>query len=61
MGARRADVQRRRDMPDPTVAPPGKRGSVYGFVSYGCFRMLNQDVPDLYGRVCVGASVVVGR
>jgi lipoprotein-anchoring transpeptidase ErfK/SrfK len=36
-------------------------GSVGGFVSYGCIRMLNQDVVDLYGRVSVGTTVVVTR
>jgi lipoprotein-anchoring transpeptidase ErfK/SrfK len=33
--------------------------SVGGFVSYGCFRMLNDDITDLYGRVSVGTTVVV--
>ena len=28
-------------------------------VSSGCFRMTNEDVTDLYGRVAVGATVVV--
>jgi lipoprotein-anchoring transpeptidase ErfK/SrfK len=28
-------------------------------VSSGCFRMTNEDVVDLYGRVSVGATVVV--
>jgi lipoprotein-anchoring transpeptidase ErfK/SrfK len=28
-------------------------------VSSGCIRMRNQDVIDLYGRVNVGAKVVV--
>src|SRR5262245_21913755 len=36
-------------------------GSVGGFVSYGCFRMYNQDVLDLYNRVGVGTAVVVTR
>ena len=36
-------------------------GSVGGFVSYGCFRMYNPDVLDLYSRVSVGTSVVVTR
>jgi lipoprotein-anchoring transpeptidase ErfK/SrfK len=35
--------------------------SVGGFVSYGCIRMLNADITDLYGRVSVGATVVVTR
>jgi lipoprotein-anchoring transpeptidase ErfK/SrfK len=34
-------------------------GSVGGFVSYGCIRMLNDDISDLYQRVSVGTTVVV--
>jgi lipoprotein-anchoring transpeptidase ErfK/SrfK len=36
-------------------------GTVGGFVSYGCIRMYNQDVLDLYSRVSVGTQVVVTR
>lgn len=36
-------------------------GSVGGFVSYGCIRMYNQDIMDLYQRVSVGTPVVVTR
>src|SRR5580765_6340514 len=36
-------------------------GSVGGFVSYGCIRMLNDDITDLYSRVSVGTTVVVTR
>jgi lipoprotein-anchoring transpeptidase ErfK/SrfK len=36
-------------------------GSVGGFVSYGCIRMLNSDILDLFDRVAVGTSVVVER
>ena len=36
-------------------------GSVGGFVSYGCIRMYNQDVVDLYSRVSVGTAVMVVR
>ena len=36
-------------------------GSVGGFVSYGCIRMFNRDVVDLYDRVSVGTTVVVTR
>jgi lipoprotein-anchoring transpeptidase ErfK/SrfK len=36
-------------------------GSIGGFVSYGCIRMLNSDISDLYGRVSVGTTVVVSR
>ena len=34
-------------------------GSVGGFVSYGCIRMYNADILDLYGRVSWGTTVVV--
>ena len=34
-------------------------GSIGGFVSYGCVRMLNADISDLFQRVSVGTSVVV--
>jgi lipoprotein-anchoring transpeptidase ErfK/SrfK len=36
-------------------------GSVGGFVSYGCIRMYNHDIVDLYARVAVGTPVVVTR
>src|SRR6476619_3493197 len=36
-------------------------GSVGGFVSYGCIRMLNADISDLYQRVPVGTTVTVTR
>jgi lipoprotein-anchoring transpeptidase ErfK/SrfK len=36
-------------------------GSVGGFVSYGCIRMYNADISDLFGRVSVGTTVVVTR
>jgi lipoprotein-anchoring transpeptidase ErfK/SrfK len=35
--------------------------SIGGFVSYGCIRMYNQDITDLYARVGVGTPVVVVR
>ena len=35
--------------------------SIGGYVSYGCIRMFNQDITDLYGRVSVGTQVVVVR
>ena len=34
-------------------------GSVGGFVSYGCIRMLNDDISDLYQRVPIGTTVTV--
>jgi lipoprotein-anchoring transpeptidase ErfK/SrfK len=33
--------------------------SIGGYVSYGCVRMYNEDITDLYGRVSVGTPVVV--
>jgi lipoprotein-anchoring transpeptidase ErfK/SrfK len=36
-------------------------GSIGGSVSYGCIRMFNQDITDLYARVSVGTPVVVVR
>ena len=36
-------------------------GSVGGFVSWGCIRMHNKDIMDLYGRVSVGTLVVFTR
>jgi lipoprotein-anchoring transpeptidase ErfK/SrfK len=34
-------------------------GSIGGFVSYGCIRMYNQDIVDLFDRVQVGTRVIV--
>jgi lipoprotein-anchoring transpeptidase ErfK/SrfK len=35
------------------------RSSIGRFVSYGCIRMFNDDITDLYDRVSVGTRVVV--
>src|ERR1700730_4190718 len=35
--------------------------SIGSFVSYGCIRMYNKDILDLYDRVSVGTRVVVTR
>jgi lipoprotein-anchoring transpeptidase ErfK/SrfK len=35
--------------------------SIGTFASYGCIRMYNQDIKDLFGRVNVGTTVVVER
>jgi lipoprotein-anchoring transpeptidase ErfK/SrfK len=37
------------------------RASIGTAASYGCIRMLNEDVTDLYNRVSVGAPVVMTR
>ncbi|MEA2906335.1 MAG: hypothetical protein QOI12_3722 [Alphaproteobacteria bacterium] len=34
-------------------------GSIGGFVSYGCIRMYNADITDLFGRASLGTTVVV--
>jgi lipoprotein-anchoring transpeptidase ErfK/SrfK len=36
-------------------------GSIGGSMSYGCIRMFNADVLDLYGRVGYGTTVIVTR
>lgn len=36
-------------------------GSIGGFVSYGCIRMYNEDISDLFARVKVGTTVMVQR
>lgn len=36
-------------------------GSIGRFVSYGCIRMYNADILDLFDRVSVGTTVVVTR
>ena len=33
--------------------------SIGGFVSYGCIRMYNADITDLYSRVRIGTPVIV--
>ena len=35
--------------------------SIGKFASYGCIRMLNDDIADLFERVRVGTEVVVTR
>ena len=36
-------------------------GSIGTYASYGCIRMYNPDIVDLFGRVSVGTPVVVVR
>ena len=38
-----------------------KPESIGKFASYGCIRMHNEDITDLFGRVDVGTQVVVTR
>src|SRR6266516_2388655 len=55
----------RRDKPNlPSLIPagaPNNPGSIGGAVSYGCIRMFNADVLDIYGRVGLGTTVIVTR
>jgi lipoprotein-anchoring transpeptidase ErfK/SrfK len=37
------------------------RASIGTAASYGCIRMYNEDVIDLYDRVSVGAPVLMTR
>ena len=46
---------------DYAIHGTNRPGSVGGFVSYGCIRMHNRDIVDLYGRVSVGTPVIVVR
>ena len=44
-----------------TIHGTNKPESIGKFASYGCIRMLNQDITDLFERVDVGTQVVVMR
>ena len=59
--AEQPDGRRRHDAGGGEYAIHGTNqpGSVGGFVSYGCIRMLNTDISDLYQRVPVGTTVMV--
>jgi lipoprotein-anchoring transpeptidase ErfK/SrfK len=46
---------------DYAIHGTNQPSSIGGYVSYGCIRMYNQDISDLYGRVGVGTAVVVTR
>ncbi|HXW20574.1 MAG TPA: L,D-transpeptidase [Roseiarcus sp.] len=57
MGARALTLDRDEIAIHGTTA--AMRASVGSAASYGCIRMLNEDVIDLYDRVPVGAPVVM--
>jgi lipoprotein-anchoring transpeptidase ErfK/SrfK len=59
MGARAITLDRDEVAIHGTTA--AMRASVGTAASYGCIRMLNEDVIDLYDRVSVGAPVVMTR
>ncbi len=59
MGARALTLDRREIAIHGTTA--AMRASIGTAASYGCIRMLNEDVIDLFDRVSVGTRVLAGR
>ena len=49
------------DRDEYAIHGTNKPSSIGTFASYGCIRMLNEDVLDLYHRVSVGTRVMVTR
>jgi lipoprotein-anchoring transpeptidase ErfK/SrfK len=49
------------DREEIAIHGTNRPGSIGGFASYGCIRMRNADILDLYERVGVGTEVVVVR
>jgi lipoprotein-anchoring transpeptidase ErfK/SrfK len=45
--------------PEYAIHGTNRPGSIGTFASYGCIRMYNADIQDLFGRVHVGTPVVV--
>jgi lipoprotein-anchoring transpeptidase ErfK/SrfK len=46
---------------DYAIHGTNQPSSIGGFVSYGCIRMYNQDITDLFDRVSIGTPVIVTR
>lgn len=44
---------------DYAIHGTNKPGSIGGFVSYGCIRMFNRDIVELYRLVDIGTPVIV--
>jgi len=57
MGDRAMTLSQGRDAIHGTTQK--MRKSIGSAASYGCIRMLNEDIDDLYDRVAVGATVVM--
>jgi lipoprotein-anchoring transpeptidase ErfK/SrfK len=55
MGARALTL----DLDEYAIHGTNRPGSIGTFASYGCIRMLNEDIVDLYEQVHVGTRVVV--
>jgi lipoprotein-anchoring transpeptidase ErfK/SrfK len=49
------------DRDEYAIHGTNRPGSIGTYASYGCIRMLNDDIVDLYARVGVGTRVVVTR
>jgi lipoprotein-anchoring transpeptidase ErfK/SrfK len=57
MGARALTL----DLDEYAIHGTNRPGSIGTYASYGCIRMLNEDIIDLYNQVSVGTRVVVER
>ena len=57
MGARALTL----DRDEYAIHGTNRPGSIGTFASYGCIRMLNEDIVELYDHVAVGTRVVVTR
>lgn len=55
MGARALTL----DLDEYAIHGTNRPGSIGTYASYGCIRMFNEDIVDLYERVSVGTRVVV--
>ncbi len=55
MGARALTL----DVDEYAIHGTNRPGSIGTYASYGCIRMLNEDIVDLYEQVHVGTRVVV--
>ncbi|WP_243370087.1 L,D-transpeptidase [Microvirga solisilvae] len=55
MGARALTL----DLDEYAIHGTNRPGSIGTYASYGCIRMLNEDIVDLYDQVSVGTRVVV--
>ncbi|SCY20041.1 L,D-transpeptidase [Microvirga guangxiensis] len=57
MGARALTL----NLDEYAIHGTNRPSSIGTYASYGCIRMLNEDIVDLYNRVNVGTRVVVTR
>ena len=57
MGARALTL----DLDEYAIHGTNRPGSIGTYASYGCIRMLNEDIVHLYEQVSVGTRVIVER